>query len=107
MKETQKRFGDHCYDIASAFGETKIDDNIDGCSDQGGHLWWPDSPAELKFILHAFATDSNTFHLGYKQMEENIGILHADNSFGLGVGFHTRNQKISLIKRLCTSIFDT
>lgn len=57
---------------------------------QESHLFWPDSFLEMSFVKQTFATDPNSdsFHLGYRMFRSQFGVIHADNSFGLGLLKH-------------------
>ncbi len=54
-------------------------------------LFWPESKEELAF-LEGFAQEgasSAYYHVGYRALDMNYGVLHSDYSVGVGIPFLT------------------
>lgn len=88
----QIRFADHCYDELLS----EIDNilaNADNCELNGGHLWYPETAAEIAFIIVSFPTDnsSDVYHLGIDEFSHESGINFTDGTFSPGLPFYTSN----------------
>ena len=79
----QVRFGDHCYFPIN--GVQPVTRNSDYCEEMGMHLWFPESRDEIDFIRLKYSAISNYWHVGYRSFQSHDGILHSDNSIGIGL----------------------
>ena len=52
--------------------------------EKDAHLWWPDNHVEAAFVRSFYST-STAFHVGYRTVTEEFGILHSDYSVGTGL----------------------
>ena len=54
------------------------------------HLWYPETLDEITFIKSQFPS-STILHVGYRQYIPDHGILHSDNSIGIGIPLITHD----------------
>ena len=80
-----RRYGDHCFDSVD---EGSLAINLDSCKKKFGVLWRPETTAEIAFVQEMFP--ASFYHLGIRSFDGKRGMRHADNSFGPGVPFLTR-----------------
>jgi hypothetical protein len=64
--------------------------NADACEDMGGHLWYPETSAEMAFIREVFPIPSGElYHLGVYNYSISWGIWFIDGTYSPGIPFYT------------------
>ena len=80
-ENTETRYGEYCYTLLQP--SMSVQRAIDECSDLDSHLIYPNSIGEIVFIEEHFSLSE--FHVGYRHVDNLHGVLHTDNSIGLGM----------------------